>query len=102
MSTERTYINAAQQRILALIERMAPHVVEGVMPGELAKAQRTQPSNITRDLANLRAAGWAEPLDTGRWRLTPRAAHISLQVADALARAQDRMEELRQRFTRTR
>lgn len=97
----RSYINSAQQRVLALLFRLSGHEIEGVAPGELAQALRTSASNITRDLANLREAGVAEPLENGRWRLTPRIARISVQMAEALARAQERMNEVRQRFTRT-
>ncbi len=94
------YLNAAQQRVLDLQFRLAGHEVEGVAPSELARALKTSASNITRDLANLRQAGVAEPLESGRWRLTPRIVRISILVAESLARAQARLDEARQRFSR--
>jgi len=101
MSNDR-YINAAQQRVLAIVFRLAGHEIEGIAPSELATAVRTSASNITRDLANLREAGFAEPLDSGRWRLTPRVVQISLAASTAFAKAQDRLDEARQRFSRER
>lgn len=101
MSADR-YINAAQQRVLQIIFRLAGHEIEGIAPSELAGAIRTSASNITRDLANLREAGFAEPLDNGRWRLTPRVVQISLAASAAFAKAQDRLDEARQRFGRER
>lgn len=100
--TDRTYINAAQQRVLQLVMRLAGHEIEGIAPGELATALKTSPSNITRDLANLREAGFAEPLDTGRWRLAPRIVQVSLAHGSALAAAADRLAEVKQRFSRDR
>lgn len=101
MTADR-YINAAQQRVLKMIFRLAGHEIEGLAPSELASALRTSASNVTRDLANLREAGVAEAMDSGRWRLAPHIVQISLAASTAFTRAQDRLDEARQRFTRTR
>lgn len=93
------YINAAQQRVLSILMLLAGHEVMGLAPGEIAKAVRTSASNVTRDLANLREAGMAEPLaDTGRWRITPRVGQIALRVLNALGDARKRVDEVAQRF----
>ncbi len=102
MSTPTRYINAAQQRVLQMLMRLAGHEIDGIAPAELAKALRTSASNVTRDLANLRAAGLAETIDGNRWRLTPRVVQISVACAAAFTRAQDRLDEARQRFSRQR
>lgn len=94
------YINAAQQRILSMLLRLAGHEIEGLAPSELATALRTSASNVTRDLANLREAGYAEKLDNERWRLTPHIVQISLAAGRAFTDAQDRLNETRQRFSR--
>jgi len=101
MSADRRYINAAQQRVLQMLLRLAGHEIEGIAPSELALALRTSPSNVTRDLANLREAGLAEPIDEtiNRWRLAPRIVQISLATGAALAKAQDRLTDARQRFS---
>lgn len=94
------YINAAQQRVLKLLMLLAGHEVLGLAPGEIAKALRTSASNVTRDLANLKEAGMAEPLaDTGRWRITPRVGQIALRVLNAIGEARSRVEETAQRFS---
>ena len=60
------YINAAQQRLLKVIVLLAGNEFNGLAPSDLAKALNTNPSNITRDLANLpcrcpapRSPAWA-------------------------------------------
>lgn len=98
----RTYINAAQQRVLRMLPLLAGHAVFGLAPGEIAAALRTSPSNVTRDLANLREAGLAEPLETGRWCLTPRMGQIALRVLKSLDDAKSRVAEMEQRYTRDR
>lgn len=98
MSDQR-YINAAQQRILQMLQRLAGHEIEGIAPGELATALNTSASNVTRDLANLKEAGLADKLESGNWRLSPRTVQIALAAGAAFKRAADRLEEIRQRFT---
>lgn len=93
------YINAAQQRVLKVLMLLAGHEMMGLAPNEIAKAVRTSASNVTRDLANLREAGMAEPLESGAWRITPKVGQIALRVLNALGEARRRVEETAQRFT---
>ncbi|MGN6229158.1 MAG: winged helix-turn-helix domain-containing protein [Dyella sp.] len=92
------YVNAAQQRVLKMLMLLAGHEMFGLAPSEIAKAIKTSPSNVTRDLANLKEAGLAEPLDGGRWRITPRMGQLALRVMNALGEARARVEETAQRF----
>lgn len=95
------YINAAQQRLLKVVVLLAGNEFSGLAPSDLAKALSTNPSNITRDLANLKEAGIAEQLaDTGRWRLGPKLVQIALAFSDHMARSSARMSEIQQRYTR--
>lgn len=94
------YINKAQQRILALLALMAGKEAEGCAPGELAKSLDVNPAVMTSDLRNLLEAGYAEQMDTGRWRLTPRITRIAFSVLDSLKAAKARLSEVEQRFTR--
>ncbi len=95
------YINAAQQRLLKAIVLLAGNEFNGLAPSDLAKALQTNPSNVTRDLANLKEAGLAEQLpDTGRWRLGPKLVQIALAFSDHVTRSTARMEELQHRYTR--
>lgn len=97
---ERHYINAAQQRVLRLLLMLAGNELLGLAPNEMAKALHTGASNVTRDLANLKAAGLAELMpDTGRWRITPLMGQMALRVMNALGEARRRVEETAQRFS---
>lgn len=57
MTRATDYTNAAQQRLLQLIDLMAGHELQGLTPGEIAKALAVNGSTVTRDLDNLRTAG---------------------------------------------
>lgn len=95
------YINAAQQRLLKMVVQLAGNEFSGLAPSDLAKALNTNPSNVTRDLANLKEAGLAEQLpDTGRWRLGPKLVQIALAFSDHMSRATNRIDEMQQRYTR--
>lgn len=98
MSTTN-YINAAQQRVLKTLVLLAGHEVFGLAPSEIAKAIKTSASNVTRDLANLKEAGLAEPLESGKWRVTPRVGQLALRILNALGEARRRVDEVAQRFT---
>jgi len=95
------YLNDAQQRILELIACLSGNEIEGLAPGEIAKLTGASPSQVTRDLANLRHRGWAEQLPTtGRWRLGPEIVQITTRHMTALDRAERRLAETRNRYSR--
>ena len=95
------YTNAAQQRLLQAIQILSGKETHGLSPTEIALALKTSPSTVTRDLANLQEAGWAEEIQqTGRWRLGPKPVQISRAFADGLARAQQQLDEIAHRYTR--
>lgn len=99
--SKEIYINAAQQRLLKAIVLLAGNEFSGLAPSDLAKALGTNPSNVTRDLANLKEAGLAEQLpDTGRWRLGPKLVQIALAFSDQMSRSTSRIDEMQQRYTR--
>lgn len=95
------YINDAQQRILALCLLLAGNELHGLSPTEIARELKAGPSTVTRDLANLNLAGYAEKIpETGRWRLGPRLIQIGIKFGNAMARAEARVGEINQRYTR--
>lgn len=97
-----TYTNDAQQRILNLVLAMFGDVVNGFTPTQLCKSTGATPSSMTRDLANLQEAGLAERNEeTGLWRLTPRLPQQAIKVFHAIDAADRRVQEAKQRFTRT-
>jgi DNA-binding IclR family transcriptional regulator len=96
------YTNASQQRIIKLMLIMFGDVVNGYLPSELAKALNATPATLTRDLNNLETAGIARPDEqTGRWRLTPRLPQQAIKVFNAIEAADLRVQEARNRFTRS-
>lgn len=94
------YHNAAQQRILMVMLALAGHEIEGVTPSELAKGLGVPAPNISRDLRNLRLAGLAEKLETGRWKLSPKLVQIATAYSSNLQRARNRLNEIENRYTR--
>ncbi|MGE3348174.1 MAG: IclR family transcriptional regulator [Ramlibacter sp.] len=101
MSAEQ-YTNDGQQRILRLINVLAGHEVTGLAPSQIAQQQSCSASLVTRDLANLQMAGFAEQVpDSNCWRLAPQVVQISIRHATALQRAEARLAEVTQRFSRS-
>lgn len=95
------YTNAAQQRILKLVLALFGDVVNGYPPAALAKELRVSASAMTRDLSNLAEAGLVERDEaTGHWRLNARLPQQAFKVVAAIDRAERRLEEARNRFTR--
>jgi DNA-binding MarR family transcriptional regulator len=97
--TSDKYLNAAQQRVLSTLLILADHDLNGLAPGEVARRLGTLPSNTTRDLANLRAAGLAETTDAGRWRITARLAELAVALQRNLEDARRQLEETRRRYS---
>lgn len=93
------YVSENQQRLLRLIQLLAGHELEGLAPGEIAKQNDCQPTQVTRDLANLKHFGWAEQIAaTGRWRLGPDIVRIASRHMALLDKAERRLDELKSRF----
>lgn len=71
--------NRAQQRVLQTLYVLIERGKAGALPGEIATAIATIPSNTTRDLANLQHGGFARTVD-GRWyAVIPPAAATSIR-----------------------
>lgn len=99
MTRATNYTNAAQQRLLQLIDLLAGHELQGLLPGEIAKALAVGASTVTRDLDNLRSAGWAELTPKGdRWRLTPHVIQHGLRYSAALQAGAQAWRDLEQRY----
>ncbi len=95
------YTNEAQQRLMRVVIALFGDVIAGYAPSVLSKAMDCSQSVITRDLDNLRTAGWAERDEgTGHWRLTPRVPQQAIKVFNSIDTAQRRVDEARNRFTR--
>ena len=95
------YISDSQQRVMDLIRTLAGNETKGLAPSQIATLQGCSPSEVTRDLANLKHRGWAEQIAaTGRWRLGPEIVQISVRHSAALNRAKTRLDEVTNRYSR--
>ena len=100
MSTD--YTHEGQQRVLRLINLLAGNEITGLAPADIARQQSCSASMVTRDLDNLRTAGFAEQVpETMRWRLAPEVIQIATKHMVALDRAQRRMDEIKNRYGRS-
>ena len=76
-----------------IVELLAGRYFDGAANKELAEALRTSTPNISRDLAQLEALGYARKLDNGRWSLTPKPVSIFQSFTTHYQNMQTRMAE---------
>lgn len=95
------YTHEGQQRVLKLVLLLAGNEITGLAPADIARQQGCIASMATRDLNNLREAGFAELVpETGRWRLAPEVVQIAIRHMAALDRAEKRLDEIKGRYSR--
>lgn len=88
------------KRVCDVIRVLSGHTVQGMAPGELAKAVRTSPSNITRLLAQLKHEGFVEETRReGFWRLGPRAVQCFAAHSADITRHETEINEVKQRYS---
>lgn len=101
MSKTADYTNDAQQRLLKVVMLLGEDVITGLAPAQIAKALNVPAPYVTRDLDNLRTAGWAiQQEETGRWLLGSKAGALGVKVMSSIDRAERKVAEARNRFTR--
>ncbi len=71
----------SQHRALRLVELLSEDVLLGKSNKELAKAVGKTHDVVSRDLAVLREAGWAEQLPSRNWRVTHKVGHLAQHIA---------------------
>jgi DNA-binding IclR family transcriptional regulator len=102
MNAERKYTNEAQQRLLQVVMLLGEDVINGLSPTQIAKALNVPAPYITRDLDNLKTAGWAvQSEETGRWTLGAKAGALGVKVMTSIDQAERKVSEARNRFTRS-
>ncbi len=81
---------------------LAGHEVDGMRPGQIAKATGVSPATATRDLQAMQARGIVElvPGMEDRWRLGPKVVQVALAHLQGLERASNRVTETKQRYSR--
>lgn len=96
------YTSSCQQRILKVMLVMFGHEIDGLPPGQIAKLAGITPQAATRDLFNLVESGIAEQVaHNNNYRITPMLGQKSLAILHTIERAAQRVEETRNRYTRT-
>jgi DNA-binding IclR family transcriptional regulator len=87
-------------KVLSVLDVLLSHFAHGLTPGDLAKATGLSASNITRAVATLEAAGFAERIpETGRLRPSMRLARAAVAILNSLDAARTRLDEINTRLT---
>ena len=87
-------------KVLEVLNVLLGHFAHGLTPTDLVKATGLSASNITRYVATLEAAGFAERIpETGRIRPTSRLAQHAVSILRSLDSARQRIDEMTNRLT---
>lgn len=99
MATQTT---KSATKVFAVLDVLFRNFATGFTPGELAKATGMSPSDITRYVATLIDAGYAERIpETDRIRVSISLARKSIQIMQSLDAAVARVNEIRNRLMTT-
>lgn len=94
-----TQTNKSATKVFAVLDVLFRNFAQGYTPGELAKASGMKSSDITRYVATLVQAGYAERIpETDRIRVSISLARKSIQVMQSLDAAASRVNEIRNRL----
>ena len=87
-------------KVLDVLNVLLGHFAHGLTPTDLVKATGLSASNITRYVATLEAAGFAERIpETGRIRPSTRLAQHAVSILRSLDSARQRIDEITNRLT---
>ena len=90
---------SSQERVLAVVEKLADHSVDGLNNKQLAFEMKTSETVICRDLALLEKWGWIErSKSTGRWRLTPKFGNLAGTIMKCFQTAKLKLTEDEARY----
>lgn len=102
--TEKTTDGRALRKAYRYFVVLAGHEIEGLRPGQIAKAAGVGPATVTRDLRTLKDEGVVEqvPGMEDRWRLGPRVIQVARAHDLGMERMTARLAEIKQRYSRDR
>ncbi len=100
MSDDLKNLGNAQLRLLKVIEALSGHEVFGIRLKEVAAAVNADQPKVFRDLRTLEAGGWAKQDESSLWRLGPKGVQILANFHSGVLEAQQRVNEISQRYTR--
>lgn len=88
------YTNKAQQRMIRLVECLAPHTRKGLALVDVAERMGVAPPMALRDLKNLEVVGWAQQRANSRWAMTAGATRPLLAIRDELHEAMNEIHRI--------
>ncbi len=94
----------SEQSIYArLLYGLAGHSYRGLRLQQIAEGIGEAPSTTLRNLQRMEDDGLVEksPHDEKCWRLSPRVVQVALAHTEEVLREERRLEEFRQRYSRT-
>lgn len=107
MSESHKKFNAAQLRLLIVIEILSGNEVKGIGLRETTNAanamgHKTTDSTVLHDLEALESTGWAERMsdDKNKWRLCAKPYQLFMNLNWGLQKARRQIAEVDQNFTR--
>lgn len=93
-------VNAAQLRVLRLIEVLAGHEVFGRRLTDIAHDMGIEAHTARRDLLAAIAAGWVRQRDDQSYCLATKPVQIATAFTWGIKQAHDAVGEIEQRYTR--
>ena len=99
-AAEKKNLGNAQLRLLKVIEALSGHEVFGIRLKEVAETVQSSAPTVLRDLQALESSGYARQDENGLWRLGPKAIQITGNFHAGAEGAQQRVNEIVQRYTR--
>ncbi|MBD3816443.1 MAG: MarR family transcriptional regulator [Halothiobacillus sp.] len=98
--SKTTGVNASALQVFRVLDVLMRHFAHGLTPGDLIKATGISGPNVTRYVATLEAAGYAERIpETGRIRPSVRFAQMAVTVMADIDRMSARVNEIKTRLT---
>lgn len=82
-------------RCISLMTALAPHIVSGLSVTELSEKTGFPASVVCRDMDEMKAVGWAQKLESGRWALTTKPIALATACDMALKTVRERQEDFR-------
>lgn len=86
-------------RCIRLMTALAPHIVGGLSVTELSQKAGLAASVVCRDMEELKAVGWAQKLESGRWALTTKPIALAAACDLALKTARERQDDFKRNVT---
>lgn len=91
--------NAAQIRLLAVIEVLSGNEVFGMRLTDISNAIKAGAPTVLRDLQALEAAGWAQQMDDSKWRLAAKPIQVLTNFQWGLQSAGIKLSDVQKNYT---